>query len=282
MAPSPLIIEDIAKKALLEDLGHGYDLSSKFSIDGGTQARTAITATEECIIAGLSPALTAFSLADIDIGAQIHMVDGQHAQAGDVIVEIEGSAQAILTAKQTALNFLGHLSGIASLTYQLNSLITDYPTKLTCTRATMPGIRALAYDAVRTGGGYINQFGMDDGVLITHNHVILANGAKNALTNARKKAGPMTKIGIEITEKKALNDILDCDLPDLVLLKDMVPDDIIHCVKRIDGRAQTQATGFIHFDNIQAIAAAGVDYIATDILTNSARSISFDLIITQE
>lgn len=277
MTLSPMIVEDIVRHALREDLGHGYDLTSQFVVDGAAEAGAKIVAKEDFIVAGLAPALTAFALTDPDIGADIHKVDGEVAESGDVILDIGGPAQAILTAERTALNFLAYLSGVASITHQFVSQIEDTNAKIVCIRKTMPGMRALQHDAVRSGGGYNHRFGLDNGILIKDNHIALAGSISEALDNAKKKAGPMVKIEIEVEDKKQVQEVLKNGKADAILLDNMSVSDIAESMTIIDGELVTEASGNVSLETVRAIAETGVDYISIGALTHSARFVNVGL-----
>ena len=277
MSLAPMIVEEIVRHALREDLGHGYDLTSEFVIDGAADGSAQIVAREDCILAGLAPALTAFALTDPDVSARIEKVDGEATQAGDVIAVIDGPAQAILTAERTALNFLCHLSGVASLTDQFVAKVDGTNARICCTRKTLPGLRALQHDAVRSGGGYSHRFGLDNGILIKDNHIAMAEDLTEALKNIRLRAGHMVKIEVEVDTQKQLDLVLKSGLVDAVLLDNMTPDEIAKAVKKIDGALIVEASGGVSLQTVREIAEAGVDYISAGALTSSARAVDLGL-----
>lgn len=277
MSLSPLFVEDIVRQALKEDLGHGYDLTSQFVVDGAADATAAIRAREDGVVAGLAPALTAFALTDPDISCSIEKVDGQDVQAGDTIAVVSGPAQAILTAERVALNFLNYLSGIASLTAQFVDMVEGTDARIVSTRKTMPNLRGLQLDAVRSGGGYNHRFGLDNGILIKDNHIALAGSIKDALEAARNKSGHMVKIQIELETPEQVGEAFETGLADAILLDNMTPDQIGECMKLLDDIMVVEASGGVVPETVREIAETGVHYVSIGALTHSARSLDIGL-----
>ncbi|MCB1134600.1 MAG: carboxylating nicotinate-nucleotide diphosphorylase, partial [Verrucomicrobiae bacterium] len=167
----PIIIEDLVKTALKEDLGHGFDITSKLLIPAGQSARGVLKARQDGRLAGLILALSTFSLTDIDFDMSVMAEDGADLQAGDVIAEIEGPARSLLTAERVALNFMSHMSGVATLTARYVEKVKDTGVEICDTRKTLPGLRLLQKYAVEIGGGANHRFGLDDAILIKDNHI---------------------------------------------------------------------------------------------------------------
>lgn len=274
---SNLLIEDIVKNALLEDLGRGFDLTGNLLIPGDTTAKAALNTRQPGILCGLIPALTAFSLSDPDFSFEVYAQDGDLIQPGDTISVIEGPARALLSAERTALNFLIHLSGIATLTAAFVDEVEGTSARITCTRKTLPGLRSLQKYAVVTGGGYNHRFGLDDAILIKDNHIAIAGSIAAVLEAARDKAGHMVKIEIEVDRLSQLEEVLTSGKADVVLLDNFPLEDLKRAVKLIKGRITTEASGGVNLANVREIAHTGVDYISSGALTHSASALDMGL-----
>lgn len=190
---SPLLIEDAVKAALKEDLGHGFDATSQILLPAGLSARGVIRARKSGRLAGLIVALSAFSLTDIDFDMQIFAEDGADIEAGDVIASIEGPARSLMTAERVALNFLCHMSGVASLTRSYVEAVKDTGVEICDTRKTLPGLRLFQKYAVWIGGGANHRFGLDDAILIKDNHIAAVGGISEALDQAKLLGGHTQK-----------------------------------------------------------------------------------------
>jgi len=274
---SPLIIEDAVKAALKEDLGHGFDVTSNVLIPAGASARGVIRMRERGRLAGLIVALSAFSLTDIDFDMVIQAEDGADLNAGDVIAEIEGPAHSLLTAERVALNFLGHMSGVASLTARYVEAVKDTGAEICDTRKTLPGLRLFQKYAVYVGGGANHRFGLDDAILIKDNHIAVAGGVSAALDQAYMLAGHTKKIEIEVDTLAQLEEVLDNGKADIVMLDNFDVSALEKAVKMADGRIHTEASGGINIENVRAIAETGVDYISIGALTHSAPNLDVGL-----
>jgi len=202
--------------------------------------------------------------------------DGAQLQPGAEIALIRGPARGMLTAERTALNFLCHLSGVASATASIVAAIGAGHTKVTCTRKTMPGLRAVQKYAVRVGGGSNHRYGLDDAVLIKDNHVAIAGGIDAAVQRARAAIGHMVKIEVEVDTLEQLRVALRLGV-DVVLLDNMDLDTLREAVALVDGRAVTEASGRITPETAPAVAATGVDLMAIGWLTHSARVLDIGL-----
>jgi nicotinate-nucleotide pyrophosphorylase (carboxylating) len=272
----PIMIEPLVHAALLEDLGRAGDITTDAVVPAEARAETALVARQTGVLAGLDAALTAFRLIDPNIAAAIERRDGEALAPGDVIAAITGPARGILTAERVALNFLCLLSGVASATARIVAAIAGYRARVTCTRKTMPGLRALQKYAVRVGGGANHRFGLDDAVLIKDNHIAAAGGIRAAIERARASVGHLVKIEVEVDTLVQLEEVLAVGA-DAVLLDNMTPDELRRAVAMVAGRAVTEASGRITPETAPAIAAAGVDLISVGWLTHSASVLDIGL-----
>jgi nicotinate-nucleotide pyrophosphorylase (carboxylating) len=270
LVPLPrILIEPLVRAALLEDLGRAGDLTTDSIVPVGVPARAALVARESGVIAGLDLAKLAFELIDPDIAVEIAANDGSVVAPSDGIAKIRGPARGILTAERTALNFLGHLSGIASVTASIVAAVRGTKAKIVCTRKTTPGLRGVEKYAVRAGGGANHRFGLDDALLIKDNHVAIAGGVAPALRRARAGVGHLVKIEIEIDTLDQLREALG-EGADAVLLDNMSLETLAEAVAIVDGRAITEASGRVTPKSAPSIAATGVDLISIGWLTHSA------------
>ncbi|MDQ6703574.1 MAG: carboxylating nicotinate-nucleotide diphosphorylase [Pseudomonadota bacterium] len=271
-----IMVEPLVRAALLEDLGRAGDLTTDAIVPAGLAARTVLVAREKGIVAGLDLAKLAFELIDPNIAMQAETEDGAMAAPGDVIARVSGPARGMLTAERTALNFLGHLSGIASATASIVAAVRGTKAKITCTRKTTPGLRAVEKYAVRAGGGANHRFGLDDAILIKDNHIAVAGGIAQALRRARAAAGHLVKIEVEIDNLDQLKEAL-VEGADAVLLDNMSLDRLAKAVAMVDGRAMTEASGRVTLESAPAIAATGVDLISIGWLIHSAAVLDIGL-----
>jgi nicotinate-nucleotide pyrophosphorylase (carboxylating) len=272
MTPVPLariIVEPLVRAALVEDLGRAGDLTTDAIVPAGLAARAALIARETGVVAGLDVAKLAFELIDPHIAVRVELEDGAMTAPGDVIARVSGPARGILTAERTALNFLGHLSGIASATASIVAAVLGTKAKIVCTRKTTPGLRAVVKYAVRAGGGANHRFGLDDAILIKDNHIAIAGGIAEALRRARAAAGHLVKIEVEIDNLDQLKEALG-EAADAVLLDNMSLETLAEAVAIVAGRAMTEASGRVTPESAPAIAATGVDLISVGWLTHSA------------
>jgi nicotinate-nucleotide pyrophosphorylase (carboxylating) len=271
-----IVVEPLVRAALLEDLGRAGDLTTDAIVPAGLPARSALVARERGVVAGLDLAKLAFELIDPKIAVHIGLEDGAMAEPGAVIARVSGPARGILMAERTALNFLGHLSGIASATALLVAAVHGTKARIVCTRKTTPGFRALEKYAVRAGGGANHRFGLDDAILIKDNHIAIAGGITQALRRARAQAGHLVKIEVEIDNLDQLKEALG-EGADAVLLDNMSLDRLAKAIAIVDGRAITEASGRVTLVSAPAIAATGVDLISTGWLTHSAPALDIGL-----
>lgn len=264
-----LLIEPIVRMALAEDLGRAGDVTSAATVPEGTRAEAALVARRSGVIAGLDLARLAFETLDPDIGFSALVRDGDRVEAGSTLARVAGDGRAILGAERTALNLLCRLSGIASATRDLVDRVAGTKARVTCTRKTTPGLRAIEKYAVRCGGGANHRFGLDDAVLIKDNHVAIAGGVAAALAHARTSVGHLVKIEVEIDRLDQLDAAL-AGGADVILLDNMDPRSLAEAVRRIGGQAIAEASGGITPATIAEVAASGVDIISVGWLTHSA------------
>jgi nicotinate-nucleotide pyrophosphorylase (carboxylating) len=271
-----LMLEPVVRAALLEDLGRAGDITSDAIVPAAAQARTVLVARQPGIVAGLDLAATAFRLVDPAIKIEVERPDGTRLAPGDRIATIAGPARGMLTAERVALNFLGHLSGVASAAATLVEAVRGHKARICCTRKTMPGMRALQKYAVRVGGGSNHRFGLDDAVLIKDNHVAVAGGIGPAIRAARDGVGHLVKIEVEVDTLAQLDEAMAIGV-DAVLLDNMTPEQLTQAVRTIDGRAIAEASGRITPQTAPAIAASGVDLISAGWLTHSVSVLDIGL-----
>ena len=274
---SPLVIQDAVKRALDEDLGHAGDVTSSATLPEGISAKAKLVARKAGTIAGLPCAARAFRSLAPNIKFEAKARDGDAVKANTTLATIEGPAIAILSGERVALNFLGHLSGIATLTAAYAAKIAHTKAKITDTRKTTPGLRALEKYAVRCGGGVNHRFGLDDAVLIKDNHIAVAGGVGPALDSARAAVGHLVKVEIEVDNLDQLKDVLANGKADVVLLDNMDTAKLREAVALCKGRIVTEASGGVTLETVAAIAETGVDVISSGALTHSAPSLDVAL-----
>jgi nicotinate-nucleotide pyrophosphorylase (carboxylating) len=275
-APHRLLIEPIVRAALLEDIGHGGDLTTDAIVSPALSASAKIRARKEGVVAGMPAARIAFELLDPHARVDVHVDDGAIVSAGETVATITCSARALLTGERTALNLVCRLSGIATATRSLVDLVRPHPAQIVCTRKTTPGLRVLEKYAVRCGGGANHRFGLDDAVLIKDNHLALAGSIAEAVRCVRDRAGHMVKIEVEVDTLEQLQQALELDI-DAVLLDNMTPEQLKRAVEMVNGRALTEASGSITAERIVAVAASGVDLISSGWITHSAPALDLGL-----
>lgn len=277
-----VMLEPLVRQTLLEDLGRAGDLTSNLIIPAQATASLRLVAREEGVLAGMDLARIAFALMDGGIAFHARLTDGSRLHPGDVLATVQGPARAILSAERTALNFLGHLSGVATATARIADRIRPYGTQVTCTRKTLPGLRMVQKYAVRVGGGSNHRYGLDDAILIKDNHVAVAGSVRAAVERARQGAGHMVAIELEVDTLEQLREGLDAGV-NIVLLDNMSPEMLREAVRIVNGRAVIEASGRVTPQTAVAIAQAGVDYIAIGAITHSVAvlDIGLDAVVEQ-
>ncbi|MGL4395133.1 MAG: carboxylating nicotinate-nucleotide diphosphorylase [Hyphomicrobium sp.] len=270
--PAPLaphLIRAAIETALAEDLGLTGDITTNATVAADARAEAVIAARAPGIVAGLPLAIAAFRTLDAACTVDVILEDGAAIAAGGVIARIQGSARALLTAERVALNYMGRLSGIATLTARYVEAVAGTKAHIVDTRKTTPGLRALEKYAVRCGGGHNHRAGLFDAVLIKDNHIVAAGGIAEAIIAARRVAGHMVKIEVEVDTLAQLKIVLGYEI-DVVLLDNMTPAELKDAVALVGGRCKTEASGGVTLASVGAIAATGVDLISVGALTHSA------------
>jgi nicotinate-nucleotide pyrophosphorylase (carboxylating) len=270
------LVEDAVRGALAEDLGRAGDITTQATIPATARAGAVIAAREAGVVAGLDIAACAFRLVDASVVFTPKTEDGARIAKGDALAHVEGPARAILSAERVALNFLGRLCGIATLTARYAERVAHTEAMVCDTRKTTPLLRAFEKYAVRCGGGANHRFGLDDAVLIKDNHIAVAGGVAAALRAAKQFSGHMVKIEIEVDTLDQLEEVL-AEGADIVLLDNMPPAMLREAVARIGGRMRAEASGGVNLETIGAIAETGVDLISVGALTHSARTLDLGL-----
>ena len=269
-----MINYDLVKAALAEDLAGGVDVTSVATIAADAELKAEFVARESGVVVGIEMAkavLTEVGVASIEVLVQ----DGASVKAGDVLIKVTGNARAILLAERTALNFLGHLSGVATLTNQWVKAIAGTKCEIRDTRKTTPGWRELEKFAVHMGGGTNHRMSLSDAALIKDNHIVAAGGVKAAF-NAVRSAFPTAPIEIEVDTLEQLAEVLPLK-PDLVLLDNMTPEQCRVAVSLVAGQTKLEASGGITLDKARSYAETGVDYLAIGALTHSAKNFDIGL-----
>ena len=279
LPPLPdIVIEPIVKLALAEDLGSAGDITTDALIDPQADGRWAVRARKAGVVAGLDAATLAGWLIDPDIVFEVSAQDGAHVEAGETILEIEGPARSVLTAERTMLNFIGRLSGIATLTRTYVDAVDGMGVIIASTRKTTPGLRALEKRAVRLGGGGAHRHGLNDAVLIKDNHIAAAGGVREALEKARNAVGHLTAIEIEVDSIDQLKlALVPPVIPSAIMLDNFSLNDLRAAVKLAKGQALVEASGGITIENVFAVAETGVDVISVGALTHSAPALDIGL-----
>jgi nicotinate-nucleotide pyrophosphorylase (carboxylating) len=273
--PKALVARAVAD-ALAEDLGLAGDLTTDATVAADAHADAVIASRQAGVIAGLDLAQEAFAAMDATVRFERVKADGDRVDKGDVVARIAGNARAILTGERVALNYLGRLSGIASLTRRYVDAIAGTKAAIADTRKTTPGLRAFEKYAVRCGGGQNHRTGLFDAILIKDNHIVAAGGVETAIARARAYAGHMVKIEVEVDTLDQLTLVLKHKI-DAVLLDNMAPDTLAKAVKMVGGRVITEASGGVSLTTVRAIADSGVDLISVGALTHSASVLDLGL-----
>ncbi|MHC5654524.1 carboxylating nicotinate-nucleotide diphosphorylase [Stappia sp. ICDLI1TA098] len=264
-----LMVEDAVRAALLEDWGRAGDITAQATLGPKVSATAVIAARTPGRLAGLDLAACAFRLSDPAIRVEAVKADGDRLSPGDVVMRIAGPARGLLSAERVALNYLGHLSGIATATGLFADKVAHTSARIVCTRKTTPGLRAFEKYAVRCGGGANHRFGLDDAVLIKDNHIAVAGGVASAIAAARRFAGHLVRVEVEVDTLDQLREALEA-APDVVMLDNMTPAMMREAVAITGDRVTLEASGGVNLDTVAAIAETGVDLISVGWITHSA------------
>jgi nicotinate-nucleotide pyrophosphorylase (carboxylating) len=276
-----ILIEPVVRMALTEDLGRAGDITAQACVPQGTRMRAAISARAAGVAAGLDVARVTLALLDPAARVEMRLSDGAAFTAGTTLVAFDGDARAVLVAERTALNLIGRLCGVATLTRAYVDAVAGTGTRIADTRKTTPGLRALEKHAVALGGGLNHRFGLDDAVLIKDNHVALCGGPAEAVRRARASVGHLTKVEVEVDRLDQLREVLALTAqgvgPDVVMLDNFSLDDLRTAVMETAGRVTLEASGGVTLKTVRAIAETGVDVISVGALTHSAPSLDVGL-----
>ena len=264
-----LLVDPIVRAALAEDLGRAGDITSQACIPAETRMTARFVARKPGVLSGLACARLAFAALDPQVDFEAHAADGQALTLGEPVATVSGPARVILTAERTALNLMGRLSGIATLTAAYVAQAAGTRARIIDTRKTTPLLRALEKYAVRCGGGANHRFGLDDAILIKDNHVAACGGVSEAVRRARAHAGHMVKLEVEVDSLDQLREALEA-APDIVMLDNFTLADLEQAVAIAAGRVVLEASGGVNLDTVRAIARTGVDLISVGALTHSA------------
>jgi nicotinate-nucleotide pyrophosphorylase (carboxylating) len=269
-----VLIRPLVQLALAEDFGRSGDITSMALIPASQQGTCVIRARDAGVIAGLQAARLTCAEVDPTLGLEVLTADGTRVGKGDLVARLTGPVRSILMAERTVLNFMGRLSGVATLTAAYVAAVAGTRARIADTRKTTPGLRALEKQAVRLGGGLNHRFGLDDAILIKDNHIAACGSVSEALRRARAAVQHLRKIEIEVDTLAQLDEVLTGP-PDVILLDNMDVPTLAEAVRRVAGRAVTEASGGVSLTTVASIAATGVDVISVGALTHSAPN--FDL-----
>ena len=271
-----ILIEPVVRMALAEDLGRAGDVTAQACIPAGTRMKAVFAARKPGVLAGIGCVRAALRALDPSATIRAPLADGAAFEAGAVLAEVEADARALLAAERTALNLLGRLCGIATLTRTYVQAVAGTGAVVTDTRKTTPGLRALEKHAVACGGGTNHRFGLDDAVLIKDNHVALAGGVGEAVRRARGAVGHLMKVEVEIDRLDQLDEAV-AEGPDVIMLDNFSLEDLRSAVARVAGRITLEASGGVTLQTVRAIAETGVNVISVGALTHSAASLDIGL-----
>ncbi|HKJ54967.1 MAG TPA: carboxylating nicotinate-nucleotide diphosphorylase [Nitriliruptoraceae bacterium] len=263
------LVDDVVTRALREDLGLAGDLTSAAIFDDDATVTARLVARQDLFVAGLDIVACVFSQVDPSIATTLHVADGTAVAAGTVLATVAGPTRGVLGGERVALNFLGRLSGIATLTSKMVALTAGTHARVADTRKTTPTLRALEKYAVRMGGGSNHRFGLFDAVMVKDNHIAAAGGITAAVTAVRARVGHMVTIEVEVDDLDQLPEVLEVGA-DVVLLDNMGLDELRRAVAVVDGAIVVEASGGITAATIADVAATGVDVISLGALTHSA------------
>ncbi|HEY5593598.1 MAG TPA: carboxylating nicotinate-nucleotide diphosphorylase [Nitrospiria bacterium] len=278
MIARPAILRPIVERALKEDIGSG-DLTTRLLFPKTIKAEAAIQVKQEAILAGLTVAEAVFKKVDPKLKFKSLARDGDRVKAGTIVARLEGDGRSLLKGERVALNFLQHLSGIATLTARFVEAVRGTKATILDTRKTTPGLRNLEKYAVRTGGGRNHRMNLSDGILIKDTHLALAGSLKAAVERAKKNASRGFKVEAETTNRTELEEALAAKA-DIILLDNMSIPQLKEAVLLINGQALTEVSGGVNLNNVREIASTGVDFISIGALTHSAPAVDLSMDIT--
>ena len=278
--PDKVLTERIVEEALKEDIGIIGDVTSNLILDDSNRSEFDIKSRQEGIISGLYLVETVFRLVDKKIAFKKFKEEGDEVEIGDILARIQGNSISILTAERTALNFLSHMSGIASATSLMAKKIKNTNTKIMCTRKTTPNLRVFEKFAVLSGGGKNHRFGLFDGILIKDNHIALSGSIKEAIKKAKNSSDKSLKIEVEVDNIDQFQEALENN-PDIILLDNFSTSELKKAVEINSDKVLLEASGSVNIENVLDIAMTGVDFISSGWLTHSSPSLDFGLDLKQ-
>ena len=271
-----LLIEPVVRMALAEDLGRAGDVTAQACIPEGARMRAVFAARKAGVLAGIDCVRLAVLAMDPGASVELKLRDGDAFVAGAVLAEVEADARAFLAAERTALNLLGRLCGIATLTRAYVEAVVGTKARIADTRKTTPGLRALEKHAVLCGGGVNHRFGLDDAILIKDNHVAVCGGVGEAVRRARASVGHLMKVEVEVDGLDQLDEALATG-PDVIMLDNFTLPMLREAVARTAGRITLEASGGVNLETVRGIAQTGVDVISVGALTHSAPALDVGL-----
>ena len=276
--PDKTLTEQTVEEALKEDIGVMGDITSNLILDDSNRSEFEIKSRQKGVISGLYLAETAFRLIDKKISFEKFKEEGDEVE--DILVRIRGNSISILTAERTALNFLSHMSGIASATSLMAKKIKNTNTKIMCTRKTTPNLRVFEKFAVLSGGGKNHRFGLFDGILIKDNHIALSGSIKEAIKKAKNSSDKSIKVEVEVDNIDQFQEALENN-PDIILLDNFSTSELKKAVEINNDKVLLEASGSVNIENVLDIALTGVDFISSGWLTHSSPSLDFGLDLKQ-
>ena len=278
--PDKVLTERTVEEALKEDIGIIGDVTSNLILDDSNRSEFEIKSRQEGIISGLYLVETVFRLVDKKIAFKKFKEEGDEVEIGDILARIQGNSISILTAERTALNFLSHMSGIASATSLMAKKIKNTNTKIMCTRKTTPNLRIFEKFAVLSGGGKNHRFGLFDGILIKDNHIALSGSIKEAIKKAKNSSDKSIKVEVEVDNIDQFQEALENN-PDIILLDNFSTSELKKAVEINNDKVLLEASGSVNIENVLDIAMTGVDFISSGWLTHSSPSLDFGLDLKQ-
>ena len=271
-------VAELIEMALKEDMGTG-DITTLSVIDAEREAHGIYKAKEDGIICGLDLISKVYHAISDDIHVVYHAKDGDEVKKGDIVAEVFGNAQILLSGERVGLNLVQRLSGVSTATRKAVESVKNYDAKIVDTRKTTPGMRVLEKYAVRVGGGNNHRFGLADGILIKDNHITAAGGISEAVSKAKANAPHTIKIEVEVESIDQAKEAVEAGA-DIIMLDNMTVEQMKACVEMIAGRALTEASGNMGERNLAEVASTGVDFISIGALTHSVKSLDISLKFT--
>ena len=269
----PTVIDPMVRRALDEDFGNSGDLTANLLVPASAKGKLMMRARETGVIAGMQAAQMTYAMVDPRVKFTVKKGDGSKVKKGDIIATVEGPTRALLSAERVALNFLGRMSGIATLTAQYVALVKGTKVRIAATRKTTPGLRAVEKQAVLAGGGFTHRESLAAAIMIKDNHIALAGGVDKALKTIAKNADHMTKVSVEVDTLTQLKKVLKY-APDVVLLDNMGVEKLLKAVAIVDEfdgpRPTLEASGGVTLETVKGLAQTGIDVISIGALTHSA------------